>query len=137
MPRNPSSPTVRWKGIAIGGLLGGIVGRGLLGVLLGAAIGRQIELRIELGRRRKSEWRHGDSSPDGARDPLAGDYAVLGARPSDSAQELTRKYRALAKRHHPDALRAGGRSDEAIRAATDRMSRINAAWSRIRSARGI
>ena len=137
MPRRHSSTTVRWKGIAIGGLLGGIVGRGLLGVLLGAAIGRQIELRIELGRRRTSGRRHGGFAPGGARDPLADDYAVLGARPSDSAKELTRKYRALAKRHHPDTLRAGGRSDEAIRAATERMSRINAAWSRIRSARGI
>ena len=122
---------MRWKGIAIGGLVGGIVGRGFLGAILGAALGRQIEMRIELGRRQRS-------APRGRiRDPLAADYATLGARPSDSAQELVRKYRALAKRHHPDAMRANGRPEADVQAATERMSRINAAWAEVRAARGI
>ena len=125
-----------WKGIAIGGVLGGIVGRGIWGVIFGAMIGYQIHQRIRLGRRRSSGFRSG---PSGRRapDPLSAAYSVLGARPSDSAQELTRKYRELAKRHHPDALRAKGASEAAIAKATERMSRINAAWAEVRAARGI
>ena len=125
-----------WKGIAIGGVLGGIVGRGIWGVIFGAMIGYQIHQRIVLGRRRSSGSRNGPSGRH-APDPLAAAYSVLGARPSDSAQELTRKYRELAKRHHPDALRAKGASEAAIAKATERMSRINAAWAEIRAARGI
>ena len=124
-----------WKGIAIGGVLGGIFGRSLWGVVFGAAIGYQIHRRIEIGRHPFGS-RRADSRRR-APDPLLAAYSVLGARPSDSAQELTHKYRELAKRHHPDALRAKGASDEAIAKATERMCRINAAWAEIRSARGI
>jgi len=70
-------------------------------------------------------------------DPLADAYAVLGARPSDTAEALKRKYRDLAKANHPDALRAQGLPEEMIGKATERMSRINAAWTTIRDARGI
>ena len=125
-----------WKGIAIGGVLGGIVGRGIWGVIFGAMIGYQIHQRIRLGRMRSTGSPNGPSRRR-APDPLAAAYSVLGARPSDSAQELTRKYRELAKRHHPDALRAKGASEAEIAKATERMSRINAAWAEVRTARGI
>ena len=72
-----------------------------------------------------------------SRDPLAEAYAVLGASASDGAEELKGKYRELAKKNHPDALRAQGLPEEMIGKATERMSRINAAWATIRSARGI
>ena len=124
-----------WKGIAIGGVLGGILGRGLWGALFGAMIGYQINRRMEQGRRgRRSGWR---SAAPRADDALAQAYATLGARPSDSWEELARKYRSLAKRHHPDALRAKARPESEIAAATERMSRINAAWATVKSARGM
>ena len=72
-----------------------------------------------------------------ADDPLADAYAVLGASANDSADELKRKYRELAKKNHPDALRAQGLPEEMVGKATERMSRINAAWATIREARGI
>ena len=75
--------------------------------------------------------------PSASRDPLADAYAVLGASANDSADELKRKYRELAKRNHPDALRAQGLPEEMVGKATERMSRINAAWTTIREARGI
>ena len=125
-----------WKGIAIGGVLGGIVGRGIWGAIFGAVIGYQVHQRIERGRRRASGSQRGPSRGR-APDPLLAAYSVLGARPSDSQQELTRKYRELAKKHHPDALRARGASEDAIAKATERMSRINAAWAEVRAARGI
>ena len=78
--------------------------------------------------------------PGGAassRDPLADAYALLGASARDSADELKRKYRELAKKNHPDALRAQGLPEEMIGKATERMSRINEAWATIREARKI
>ena len=123
------------KGIAIGGVLGGILGRGSpWGAILGALVGHQIEERMAYGRRRAAGSRQRQGR---ARDPLVSAYSVLGARPSDSNGELTRRYRELAKRHHPDAMRAKGASEAEIAKATDRMSRINAAWAEVRSARGI
>ena len=125
-----------WKGMAIGGALGFIFGRGIWGAVFGAMIGYQIHRRIILGRLRSSGTRRA-SAQRRAPDPLLAAYSVLGARPSDSAIELTRRYRELAKRHHPDAMRAKGASEEAVAKATERMSRINAAWSEIRASRGI
>lgn len=71
------------------------------------------------------------------RDELAEAYTTLGARATDTADDLKRKYRELAKRNHPDALRAQGLPDEMVDRATARMSRINDAWAKIRSAREI
>jgi len=79
---------------------------------------------------------HGGGGP-APRDELADAYRLLGASERDSASELKRKYRELAKKNHPDALRAQGLPEEMVGKATDRMSRINAAWERIRTARGI
>lgn len=70
-------------------------------------------------------------------DELKEAYAVLGAKPSDSPEALKAKYRALAKRNHPDALRAQGLPDELVGKATARMGRINAAWATVRAARGL
>ena len=72
-----------------------------------------------------------------SRPALADAYALLGASESDDAETLKRKYRELAKRNHPDALRAQGLPEEMVGKATERMSRINAAWALVREARNI
>ena len=72
-----------------------------------------------------------------ARDPLQEAYSVLGASATDSVDDLKRKYRELAKKNHPDALRAQGLPEEMVGKATERMSRINEAWARIKEARGL
>ena len=72
-----------------------------------------------------------------ASDDLSAAYAVLGASAEDSGEELKRKYRALAKKNHPDALRAQGLPEELVGKATERMGRINAAWTTVRAARGL
>ena len=74
---------------------------------------------------------------DARRNPLEDAYAVLGASASDDAETLKRKYRELAKKNHPDALRAQGLPEEMIGKATERMSRINEAWAAVREARGL
>ena len=71
-----------------------------------------------------------------SRDPLKEAYAVIGASASDDVETLKRKYRELAKKNHPDALRAQGLPEEMVGKATERMSRINAAWATIKEARG-
>lgn len=70
-------------------------------------------------------------------DSLADAYQLLGVSPQDSTDALKRRYRELAKKNHPDALRAQGLPEEMIGKATERMSRINSAWATIRSARGM
>jgi len=106
----------------------------------------QILQRIPQALAIRNEWygyffsqRLGGARGAGAssRDPLADAYAVLGASARDSADVLKQKYRDLAKRNHPDALRAQGLPEEMIGKATERMSRINEAWAKIRAARGI
>ena len=54
-----------------------------------------------------------------------------------AALRLRRRYRELAKKNHPDAMRAQGLPEEMVGKATERMSRINAAWETIKEARGI
>ena len=75
--------------------------------------------------------------PPSSRDPLTEAYELLGADRNDDDATLKRKYRELAKKYHPDALRAQGLPDEMIGKANERMAKINAAWSEIRSARGL
>ena len=64
-------------------------------------------------------------------------YSVLGCSASATNEELRRAYRAQAKKHHPDRLRAQGLPEEMVARANEKMARINAAWDEIRRARGI
>ena len=101
-------------------------------------IPRALDIRVEWYGYFFSQRIGGSHGPGASsRDPLADAYAVLGASAGDSADELKRKYRDLAKRNHPDALRAQGLPEEMVGKATERMSRINEAWAKIRAARGI
>ena len=78
----------------------------------------------------------GGGGPSGS-DDLSEAYAVLGATPADSNDALKGKYRELAKKNHPDALRAQGLPEEMVGKATERMSRINAAWEAVKRARNM
>ena len=64
-------------------------------------------------------------------------YDVLGCAESASDDELRRAYRAQAKKHHPDLLRAQGLPEEMVERANEQMARINAAWEEIKRARGM
>jgi len=62
-------------------------------------------------------------------------YAVLGIEPSASEREIKNDYRRLISQHHPDKL--GDVPDELKRRAEERAREINAAYEKIREARGI
>ncbi len=70
-------------------------------------------------------------------DALADAYRQLGVSPSASDDEVKKAYRLMAKKYHPDALRAQGLPEAMVGKATERMSRINAAWAEIKSHRGL
>ena len=101
-------------------------------------IPRALGIRIDWYAYFASQRTGGQSAGRSAsRDPLKDAYAVLGAGENDSTDQLKRKYRELAKKNHPDALRAQGLPEEMVGKATERMSRINEAWTVIKEARGL
>lgn len=63
-------------------------------------------------------------------------YELLESESTATLEELKSAYRRLAKRYHPDLLRANGVPEEMITAATERMAQVNAAWEDIFKERG-
>ena len=114
----------------------GEIGRNELLILqrIPRALGIRLDWYAYFASQRLGERSAGRSA---SRNPLKDAYAVLGASENDSTDELKRKYRDLAKKNHPDALRAQGLPEEMVGKATERMSRINEAWAAIKEARGL
>ena len=107
---------------------------GLLGALVGSLLGGWIERRIREGRCRARGARR--SSRQRA-NPLADAYRTLGVNPSASDDEVKRAYREKAKSCHPDVLRSQGASERKVAEATEKMARVNAAWTAISKERNI
>ncbi|XP_028441758.1 dnaJ homolog subfamily C member 24 isoform X2 [Perca flavescens] len=53
-------------------------------------------------------------------------YAVLGARPSDSLQQLRHRYQQLALQYHPDRL--GGQCSSEAESGVKKFLEVDAAW---------
>ncbi|MCP8937167.1 molecular chaperone DjiA [Alsobacter sp. SYSU M60028] len=64
-------------------------------------------------------------------------WLVLGASRDWDDATLRRHYRRLVAENHPDRQMALGLPAEAVRIAGDRLARINAAWDRVASQRGL
>ena len=107
---------------------------GLLGAFLGSLLGGWIERRIREERLRARGARR---SPRQRTNPLADAYRALGVKPSASDEEVKRAYREKAKSCHPDVLRSQGASDRKVAEATEKMAKVNAAWTAISKERNI
>lgn len=64
-------------------------------------------------------------------------YTILGVSRDLDPAALKSAYRKLVREHHPDTLIAKGMPEEFIEIATERLSKINAAWETIKQERGI
>ena len=63
-------------------------------------------------------------------------YAILGVSPDDDDAEIKAVHRKLVLENHPDKLVAEGMPQEFIDLANDKLAKINAAYDKIRQARG-
>ena len=122
-----------WRGAAVGACLGAAFG-GWLGALTGAYFGYRVEERMAYGKRARSRRAAG---PQSFASELEKSYRTLGASPRDTDEELKRKYRNLAKLHHPDAAASRGSQGKSAQRESEIMSRINEAWSIVREHRSI
>jgi DnaJ like chaperone protein len=78
----------------------------------------------------------GRPQPD-ARATLDEAYEVLGVAPAASDAEVKRAYRKQMSENHPDKLVARGLPESMLEVAKQKTQAIQAAWERIREARGM
>ena len=64
-------------------------------------------------------------------------YLVLGVPRAATGEEIRAAWRKLMRENHPDALAARGVPPEFIEKASASVSRINAAWDRVKRDRGL
>ena len=78
---------------------------------------------------------HGGMENRGAR--VAAAYRTLEVDPAVSNEALTRAYRRLMSRHHPDKLKANGLPDSMLEHAKQRTQAIREAYELLREQRGL
>jgi DnaJ like chaperone protein len=94
----------------------------------------QLFLRMEAG------LRGGDRKISGAVDHearTAAAYLALEVDPSIANDELTRAYRRMMSRHHPDKLKANGLPESMLEHAKQRTQAIREAYELLKAQRGI
>ncbi len=64
-------------------------------------------------------------------------YTMLGLSSDATNDDVKKAYRALVREHHPDIIKAQGASDEYLKAATEKVQEINAAYEMIKKSRGM
>lgn len=67
--------------------------------------------------------------------PLDPYYAILGAQPGESLDNIKKKFRALAFQWHPDQVAARNASPDALRHAKEKFQQINEAYEKIVAAK--
>ena len=60
-------------------------------------------------------------------------FALLEVPPEASLEDARRAYRRMVRESHPDALRARGVPDEAVRLAEARLAALNTAWDEVQA----
>lgn len=84
------------------------------------------------GQQRRREPPPSDAyGPASPRDP----YQVLGCSPSDTNDEIKKRYRELLTKYHPDKFIGQGYDEEFVRLASRRFQEIQEAYEKIRASR--
>ncbi|MCU0735731.1 MAG: co-chaperone DjlA [Methylotetracoccus sp.] len=100
------------------------------------AIKARIEAEQRMAQAGYHRTRHRTGPPPPLRKPpIENAYAVLGLRPSATAEEIKRAYRRLMGQHHPDRLAANGLPEEMVRVATEKTQQIRKAYELIAETR--
>ncbi|MCC5970626.1 MAG: molecular chaperone DjiA [Pararhodobacter sp.] len=60
-------------------------------------------------------------------------FMLLEIAPESSLEDARRAYRRMVRESHPDALRARGVPDEAVRLAEERLAALNNAWDEVQA----
>lgn len=68
--------------------------------------------------------------------PSEDPYITLGVGPQMGVDEIRARWKQLVRENHPDRVAAGGASEAAIKQASEKVARINAAYDFLRRARG-
>ncbi|MGH8130780.1 MAG: co-chaperone DjlA [Steroidobacteraceae bacterium] len=76
-------------------------------------------------------------SERGGRDALAEAYEILEVQRTATDAEVKRSYRRLMSANHPDKLVARGLPESMLEVAKQKTQAIQAAWERVREARGL
>lgn len=80
---------------------------------------------------------HGRATPGNQGMLLQDAYGVIGVAPEATDDEVKKAWRKLMSQHHPDKLVARGLPEEMMLLATEKVQEIQAAYERIREARGM
>jgi DnaJ like chaperone protein len=73
----------------------------------------------------------------GGATPVADPYGVLGIDRKASDETVRARWKTLMRENHPDSLASRGVPPDMVKAATDRVARINAAYDTIKRQRGL
>jgi len=79
----------------------------------------------------------GPGRAPGGRSSLAEAYEILGVAANATDAEVKRAYRKLMSENHPDKLVARGLPESMQEVAKQKTQAIQAAWERVREARGL
>ena len=100
-----------------------------------ALLGIAPELLVRMEAAMRGGDRHGGTMDHAARTAAA--YRTLEVDASIGNEELTRAYRRLMSRHHPDKLKANGQPDSMMEHAKQRTQAIREAYELLKQQRGI
>jgi len=86
----------------------------------------------------QAAWqRASGAAPRGAPADRDDPYEILGIGRDATAADIRAAWKKLMRENHPDSLASRGVPEEFIASATAKVSRINAAWDRIKRERGL
>jgi DnaJ like chaperone protein len=100
----------------------------------------ELMMRWRMGSARNGNGAGGSGMPPSAAyqaERVRQAYALLEVEPSISDEALTKAYRRLMSRNHPDKLQGKGLPEAMLERAKERTQQIQAAWELLRTQRGM